>query len=99
MFIHFKKIWLLKYNYLFLIVIALIILIGLSNFLYTNFYLTIAQTNEIALLQSEVALDSIDTELFEKNQQAIKDKEAGNPTFLTPPQTKWLDLKNPFAAY
>lgn len=93
------RIWILKYNYLLLIIIALVVLSFLTDFLYDNFYKTIGQTDKITLLQKEVALDVIDTGLFEKVQQGIINKKAGNPAFLTPSETKWLNLKNPFLPY
>lgn len=99
MFLRLVKIWILKYNYLLLIIVALVVFSFLTDFLYNNFYKTIGQTDRITLLQSEVALDVINTALFENIQQGIINKENGNPAFLVPPETKWLDLKNPFAPY
>ncbi|MFH1226252.1 MAG: hypothetical protein V1684_03145 [bacterium] len=96
---HFKICWLFKYNIILIILIALIITGSLAFFLYRNFYQTIAQTEAIIILQNEVGLENIDTALFEQIRKMNENKKAGYPKFLTPSETKWLDLKNPFLPY
>lgn len=95
----FKIYWLFKYNIVFIILISLIIISGLAFFLYNNFYKTIAQSEDIVVMQSEVGLENINTALFEKIQKINENKKAGFPQWLTPSLTKWQDLKNPFLSY
>lgn len=95
----FKKIWLFKYNYIFVVIISITIVCLLGQFLYKNFYKSIAQTDVIALLKTEVSLESIDRTLFEKIVSINQEKKAGTPKLLTPPQSKWVNMNNPFEPY
>ncbi|MFH1172954.1 MAG: hypothetical protein V1692_00305 [bacterium] len=96
---HFKKIWLFRYNYIVVAIISLAIVCLLGQFLYKNFYKSIAQTDAIALLKDEVSLEAINRDLFQQIIQVNQEKKAGTPKLLTPPQSKWLNFKNPFEPF
>lgn len=46
------------------ILVALIILISLSLFLYKNFYQAVTQTKEILILRQKVAIEAVNLEKF-----------------------------------
>ena len=71
----------------------------LTFFLYQYFYKTISQTDVIALLKSEVVGDSVKIKTFEKIKSNFQSKKAGSPEVLTPTETKWQNLKDPFVHY
>ena len=59
-------------------------------FLYNKFYLTLTQAEEIIILKSQLAVDSLNIDLFQKIQKFEETRLAtSTPSFN--------DLKNPFA--
>lgn len=70
--------------------IIISISIILAFFLYNKFYLTLTQAEEIIILKSQMAINSLNLELFQK----VKDFEANRQATST---FNFNDLKNPFA--
>lgn len=60
-----KILFSLRYFYVLIFILLAGSLVILGNFLYTNFYQTISQSEEIVLLKQEVAPDIIDTKKVE----------------------------------
>ena len=61
-------------------------------FLYRNFYKTLTGAKEIIILRSQIALEEIDTILFDKVIKAIENKK-------TATEVNWTAFKNPFLPY
>ena len=74
------------YGLLFIIGATFIIFIF---FLYQRFYLTLAQAEEIVVLKSQLAVDALDLDLY----QRVK---AGTEARQAPPAVNWQELPNPF---
>lgn len=58
-------------------------------FLYQKFYITLAQTEEIVVLKSQLAVDVLDIEIFQK----IKDAQEARQNL---PLVEWGKVNNPF---
>lgn len=71
--------------------ISLVFLIS-GIFLYKNFYKTLTGAQEIIILRSQIALEEIDTALFDRVIHAIEDKKIA-------PEVDWATFKNPFLPY
>ena len=87
--------WLLvqKYWYLFLAVVAVVLIGYLGFFIYQNFYRTITQAEEIVVLRQEVAPDTIDTKKINEVITAINNK-------ISPATSvNWAAAANPFVPY
>lgn len=81
----------LKYISLIIIVIIIGFVAILGHFLYTNFYQTIAQSQEVILLKQEVAPDTIDIKRVERVLKALDEKTTATPTL------NLQEVKNPFS--
>lgn len=58
-------------------------------FLYQHFYLALSQAEEIVVLQSQLAVDVLDVELYQK----VKETAAARQNA---PLIKWDEIPNPF---
>jgi len=75
-----------------ILVIFIILISILSFFLYNNIYKAITQSEEIVVLQGQLALEPVDISLFRTILGRIENKKIG--------QTINFDnLKNPFLPY
>ncbi|NQU77764.1 hypothetical protein HQ544_03650 [Candidatus Falkowbacteria bacterium] len=63
-----------------------------SFFLYQNIYKTITSTDEIIVLRSQIALETIDTQILNKVLTDIKNKKIV-------PEINWTTFRNPFLPY
>lgn len=74
--IELKKIYNKLFDHLiiFLILVSIIIAIFLFLFLYNNFYQTITYSDEILILRSEVAMEDIDINKFDKVINNMQEK-------------------------
>ena len=79
----------LKYLYWFVALIAVVVAAILGFFLYKNFYQTITSSEEIILLKSEVAPDTINMKKVEAILKALAEKTAAN-------DMDWQKIRNPF---
>jgi hypothetical protein len=64
----------------------------LSYFLYNNIYKAITQSEEIVILQGQLALEPVDIVLFRKILTRIENKKLGTTL-------NFDALKNPFTQY
>ena len=75
------------------LITAIILILGISaNFLYKNFYKTLASTEEIMVLRNQIALEQVNVNLFNQVTKAIENKKAA-------PKVDWTTFKNPFLPY
>jgi hypothetical protein len=69
-----------------IILITLMILIGMSLFLYKNFYQTITQSKEIIILREKVSIDQLNIEKFNTIMEKIEKKITSDiPENITSP--------------
>lgn len=61
-------------------------------FLHQRFYLTMAQAEEIVILKSQLAIEILDADLFNKVKKAAEERK-------TKSTVKWKDVPNPFQSY
>lgn len=61
-------------------------------FLHQRFYLTLAQAEEIIILKSQLAVEVLDADLFNKVKKAAAERK-------TKPDINWKDVPNPFQSY
>lgn len=80
---------LIFYGLLFVISASFIIFLF---FLYQHFYLAMAQAEEIVVLKSQLAVDVLDVELYDKVKTAAETRK-------TIPIPKWEEIPNPFLPY
>lgn len=73
-------------------IIFFIIGLVFSIFLYNNIYQTIIQSEEIVVLQGQLALEPVDISLFRNILSKIEEKKIGVAINLE-------DIKNPFSEY
>lgn len=79
---------LIFYSFSGLILISFLILVF---FLYQRFYLTLTQAEEIIVLKSQLALDTLNLELFRKiENNAARQKKSS---------LDWAKLRNPFLPF
>lgn len=84
----------IRYSYVFTMVLILVVLTILFYFLYNNFYQTLAQTKEVQILRQQVPLESMNNNLYEQVAGRLREKASratitttsSNP-FLPPPPT------------
>ncbi len=84
----------IKSKYLFYLIMTIILVsfYFLGIFLYENFYLAIAQSSQIYLSSSELALQRVDLNRLVEVVTKIDKKTA-------PTQIDWTKVKNPFRPY
>ena len=73
----FKKIKttnIIKFAYFITILFFITIIIFLTLFLYKNFYLTLENIETVYSFQNELAIENIDTELFNKVELKLNEK-------------------------
>ncbi len=58
-------------------------------FLYQRFYLTLAQAEEIVVLKSQLAVDALDLDLYQRVKAGALARQAL-------PAVNWQELPNPF---
>ncbi|MEA3272522.1 MAG: hypothetical protein U9P90_02535 [Patescibacteria group bacterium] len=75
-----------------IIAIFILLILVLSFFLYENIYTAITQSEEIVILQGQLALKPVDISLFRKISKRIEAKKARAEIMLD-------ELKNPFLPY
>jgi len=81
----------LKYFYSIVVLFVLVVAGYLSFYLYRNFYVTIAQTEQIILLKKEVAPDSIDINKVNSVLNALDKKTT------TTKAVDYSQIKDPFS--
>ncbi|MBI5731760.1 MAG: hypothetical protein HY982_00165 [Candidatus Magasanikbacteria bacterium] len=59
-------------------------------FLYQRFYLTLTQAEEIIVLKSQLAVETLDLDLFAKIKKRAEKRRAA-------PSLDWSKIKNPFS--
>lgn len=60
-------------------------------FLYQRFYLTLIQAEEIVILKSQLAVDVLDIDLYQKVKNAAAERQNA-------PLINWQEIRNPFPA-
>lgn len=60
-------------------------------FLYQRFYLTLIQAEEIVILKSQLAVDVLDIDLYQKVKNAADERQNA-------PLINWQEIRNPFPA-
>lgn len=80
---------LIFYGLIFIISISFFLLL---IFLHQRFYLTLAQAEEIVILRSQLAVEFLDADLFNKVKQAAEERK-------TKPAVNWKEIPNPFQSY
>lgn len=80
---------LIFYSLIFLISLSFLLLL---IFLHQRFYLTLAQAEEIVILRSQLAVEVLDADLFNKVKKAAKERK-------TKPAVNWQEIPNPFQSY
>lgn len=60
-------------------------------FLYQRFYLTLIQAEEIVILKSQLAVDVLDIDLYQKVKTAEENRQNA-------PAINWQEIRNPFPA-
>lgn len=80
---------LIFYGLVFSITISFLLLL---IFLHQRFYLTLAQAEEIVVLKSQLAVEILDAELFNKVKKAAEERQAK-------PAIDWKEIPNPFQSY
>lgn len=83
----------LKYFYILIAVLIIVVLGVLGWFLYKNLYQTIAQTEQIILLRKEVAPDTINMEKVNTVLKFLDKKIRSTST------VNWTKIKNPFTSF
>ena len=58
-------------------------------FLYQRFYLTLIQAEEIVILKSQLAVDVLDIELYQKVKISAENRKNA-------PAVNWQEVRNPF---
>ncbi|MEK9183340.1 MAG: hypothetical protein AAB849_02415 [Patescibacteria group bacterium] len=58
-------------------------------FLYQRFYLTLIQAEEIVILKSQLAVDVLDVDLYQKIKNSAENRKNA-------PIINWRELRNPF---
>lgn len=58
-------------------------------FLYQRFYLTLIQAEEIVILKSQLAVDILDIDLYQKVKTAAENRKNA-------PAINWREIRNPF---
>jgi len=82
----------LRYFYVLVFMLVIVVISMLGFFLYKNFYQTIAQTEQIILLRKEVAPDTIDINKVNKVLDALDKKTT------TTIDIEYSKIKNPFSS-
>ncbi|MFA6428314.1 MAG: hypothetical protein WCW02_02100 [Candidatus Buchananbacteria bacterium] len=77
----------IRFGYLFTIILIITCLVGLFYFLYNNFYETLSQTKKIELLRKQVPLEAVNTKLFQIVEQRLQQKTNNTTT---------TEISNPF---
>lgn len=85
----------IKYLYPIALGLILIGLISFSIFLYRHFYQTITQSQIISFLQTTVAKETVNKNLFLETIKKIENKK--NQSDLK--ESDWKSIKNPFLPY
>ncbi|HBV57950.1 MAG TPA: hypothetical protein DEB73_01650 [Candidatus Magasanikbacteria bacterium] len=60
-------------------------------FLYQRFYLTLIQAEEIVILKSQLAVDVLDIDLYQKVKSTAENRKNA-------PVVNWQEVRNPFPA-
>lgn len=58
-------------------------------FLYQRFYLTLIQAEEIVILRSQLAVDVLDIDLYQKVKTVAENRKNA-------PSVNWQEIRNPF---
>lgn len=58
-------------------------------FLYQRFYLTLIQAEEIVILKSQLAVDILDIDLYQKVKSTAANRKNA-------PSVNWQEIRNPF---
>ncbi len=80
----------LKFLPIGILAVIIALLIWLVNFLYVYFYNTLTQAEEIYIYRNQIALKTIDIDLYDNVFLALEQKKEFDPKMLS-------SLKNPFA--
>lgn len=78
-----------RYSFWTIIGVILLIITILSVFLYYNLYRAITETEVIATLRSQYAVEPVSFQTFRNLKQILEDKK-------TKPVAGWNEFRNPF---
>lgn len=87
-----KIIKILRRSFWPIFLIFLGVVIFLTYFIYNNIYTAIAQSEEIVILQGQLAIEPVDISLFRGILNKIEEKKLGKDISLE-------NIKNPFLSY
>lgn len=80
---------LIFYGLIFFISISFLLLL---IFLHQRFYLTLLQAEDIVILRSQLAVETLDADLFNKVKSAAEERKIK-------PAVNWKEIPNPFQTY
>ena len=83
-------IWSIRYSYIIVILMVIVVFFSLGMFIYNHLYLTITRARTIVILKQEVAPDTINLSKIEVVLQKINQKTTAES------RVDWATIKDPF---
>lgn len=85
-------IWSIRYSYIIIVLMVIVVFFSLGTFIYNHLYLTITRARTIVILKQEVAPDTIDLGKIEAVLNNINQKTAAESA------VDWATIKDPFGS-